>query len=274
MKYLISILFLSFGISAVCQEKTYFDENFKSINKSTYQEKCRRTLFKCLEYKTDTYAINKILFKYKFGNLDSDAYNQVRNLLMRDSKTEIPNNSIIVIKYYDSILGFESEYNKHIKHEREYENSKKDTSGVKMHYHEHEFNKKTFETNRTNWINYRNKCLKKFDGKGNTEIFHMFKHSDAESRDFKGFKWIDDKGTFKNVFFQIMYNFNLVIIKPNGEYFLSGGHLSDKTFEKLIKNDNWSKYKKDWKKSMTTHEIYGKGMFVEKYSTPHKKHCF
>jgi hypothetical protein len=226
-----------------------------------------------LEYKTDSLSINKILFKYKFEYLDSTAYNQVRNLLIRDSKHSIPDNSTIVIKYYDSVFSFETEYQKHIKHEKQYESSKKDSTVV-MHYHEHDFNKELFETNRGNWIKYRNKCLKEYDGKFNTKIFHMFKHSDEDKSTFKDFEWIDDKGTFKNVFFQIMYNFNLVIIKPNGEYFLSGAHLSNKTYEKLIKSENWSKYKKDWNKSLNKYEIYGKGIFNKKYNYNHKKHCF
>lgn len=257
MKYILSIFLLLYGLSVLSQEKIYIDENFKSISLNTYKQKCKRSLFKCLEYKTDSLVINKILFKYKFGYLDSTAYNQVRNLLIRDSKRKIPNNSTIVIKYYDSIFSFDTEYNKHVKHEKEYEASKKDSSRI---------HKEIFESKRSNWILNRNKCLKKFDGKYDTKIFHMFKHKDNGADEYDSFQWIEDKGTFKNVFFPIMYNYGLLLLKPDGEYFLSGWHLSDKMFNKLIKNTDWSKYKNDL--------INEKGMFSKEHISHYKEHCF
>ena len=273
MKYIYFFFLVIFGFSAFGQKKQYYDENFKVISHEAYKEKCKGHLYKCFEYKTDSFAINKILIKYKFGKLDSVAYQQVRNLLIRDSSSDIPEQSTLVIKYYDSIFGFETENKKYTIHERKHLESEKDTSIV-INYHEFYFNKEIFNTNRQKWVDNRKKCLKKFDGKYNTKIFHMYKHKDIDTEEYNNFEWIGDKGTFKNVFFQIMYNYGLVILKPNGEYFLSGGHLSDKSFNKLIKNSNWLKYQNDLHKSLTSHNVYGKGMFSKDVVTHKNKHCF
>ncbi|MGB1308584.1 MAG: hypothetical protein ACPG6B_06715, partial [Oceanihabitans sp.] len=102
--HFVILLFLSFN--GFCQEKLYLDENMKEIDIVSYSTKCKSYIFKCLEYKTDSLSINKILYKYSFGKISAIEYNQVRNLLNKDSGNNIKNTDIIIIRYLDSLSNY------------------------------------------------------------------------------------------------------------------------------------------------------------------------
>ena len=69
-----------------------------------------------------------------------------------------------------------------------------------------------------------------------------------------------------------MFNFHLLIIKPDGDYFLSGGHITDKQVGKLLKKADWSKYKNDWKLSFQREVINGYDLLKDKPSRQFVSH--
>lgn len=85
-------------------------------------------------------------------------------------------------------------------------------------------------------------------------------------------KMIKDRGLLKEKFFPIMYQFTFLVLKSDGEYLLGGWHYEDTDLKKLLKSNDWSKYKKDWEQSVK--ERHGKGMFKARDLSNHKKHCF
>lgn len=264
------VFFLLFTISIYSQEKIYLDENFRSINKLEYSKRCKKNFFKCLEYKSDSLSINKILFRYRFGKISDTSYHQIRNLLIRDSKTSIDSNSIIIVKYYDSLINFQSIYKKHLKHIE----PKTDSLGNELPIHQHEFNMDIYKKNKANYVKERKKCIKKFEKYENVRVFHMYKHEENVANTYEDFDWIDDRGTFENTFFQILFNYSSVLIKPNGDYFLIGGHFPDKDLKSLIKKQNWESFRLDWEKTYSSDALNGKGIFKMPESFYHTKHCF
>lgn len=269
MKYF-KILLLVTTISVYAQEKIYLDENFRNISKLEYSNKCKKNIFKCLEYKSDSLSINKMLFRYRFGKISDTSYHQIRKLLIRDSKTSIDSNSIIIVKYYDSLINFQSIYSRHLKHIE----PKTDSLGNQIPIHKHEYNIDIYNKNKSDFIKNRKKCIQKFEKLENVRVFHMYQHDENVADTYDGFNWIDDKGTFKNTFFQILFNYYAVLIKPNGDYFLIGGHFTDKNLKILIKKENWEPFKSDWKKTYFSTQNNGKGMFKTSDSFYHPKHCF
>jgi len=272
--YLLFMLFTSISWSQnTDSKKIYIDAYNKEIDKTIYLKKCKNHTYKCLEYKTDSLVVNKVLNKFYFGKLSTQVYQQIRLLINRDSKKKIDSGEIIVLKYYDSLLSFSTLNKKHIKHTLAV---KKDTSlslrdkGRRTH----DFNEKKFINNRKKWLKKQNKCIEKYERKFSIKINYLYKAEENVVNNYGGFNWIKDNGVFKNQFFKIMYNYNLAIIKPDGEFYLNGGHTTDKRVEKLLENSNWEQYKNDLELSKTTHMENGYGLFEKIPFYHNSKHCF
>jgi len=254
--------------------KVYLDENLTEIDSSTYSRKCRRLLFKCLEYRTDRLVVNKILEKYRFGKLNPIEYKQVKGVISRISKLKIESDKIMVIKYYDSLLNFSSVNRRHIEHTKPKKTTSPDSSNSTKRP-PHPFNVDIFNKNRRKWVKKNKKCIERNENKYNVEIIYIYKAEQNVISKYEGFNWVEDNGVLKNQFFKIMFNFHLLIIKPNGEYFLSGGHVTDKKVGKLLKNADWTEFKSDLKSSHSKHIFKGVGLFKRVDPYYHNtKHCF
>lgn len=256
-----TFLFLAAGKS-IAQQKIYIDENMNRIDSIQYINKCKIYILKCLKYKTDSLDINKVLYNFSFGRITPTEYKQVKKLLVQNADTLINSNTVILINYRDSLYNFEANkknYDIHVLNHDSIRHKK--------------LTPKNFETNRKNWIKKQNKCIKKLAKNYNTKTFYVYKYDFGTHKDDEALSWIKDRGIFKNLFFKIQYNYNYLIIKPDGEYFLSGNHLSDLNLKSLLKNSDWSKVKLDFQNSYISNSIDGIGIFSEKVGS-HIEHCF
>lgn len=268
--FYLTLLFLLFFSLSYSQEKIYLDENIVRIDSSTYDNKCKNISLKCLEYKSDNLLMNKVFYKFKFGKLTPKEYTQIKSILSIDSNKKIENKDFIIIKYYDSLLNFKRVNEKHIVHSKKV---KEQQTGQIVRHKYHNFNEKHFKKNRNIWIKKNNKCIKRYENKFQSKAFYIYKDEQNVVDKYENFNWIKDRGVFKHTFFKIMFNYRFVIIKPDGEYFLSGGHLSDKRFEELLKNKDWSKFKQDLNESYKKNILTGKGIFKEINSDHNTRHC-
>lgn len=276
MRFITFLLGILFSTISFAQNTIYLDESNQEIDSTIYKNKCIQHPFKCLEYITDSLILKKVLYKFNFGRLDEINYQKIRNTLVKDSKTETDTNAILIIHFYDSLRTFKTVYKEHLKHLKLTYNIK-DSLKFKQNpkpFLSHDYDEEEFKKNRINFIKKNNKCIKTFESKYNTRLFYVYKDDSNISGDYVNFKWLADNGIFKNTFFEIMFNYWVVIIKPDGEYFLNGSHLSDKNISKLIESDDWSIYKKDWYETLEIYLINGKGLFKKESALNHKKHCF
>ena len=250
------ITFFSFG-----QPKLYLDENLKKIDSVTYSKKCKIHIFKCLEYHTDSLSVEKVLHKFYFGKVSQTEANQITGLLALDSGKKIKKNDIIVLKYIDSLYNYKTSkrnYDKHVeKHKK---------------FHHKRYNKKKYNKHKIKWEKTNYKCVKKFEKTEKIKVLHSVKHTQNDLNNYRNIVVVKDRSVLKNTFFKIIYNYNLLILKPNGDYFLSGACLNDKKLLKLLKSDDWSVFRNDLKRSIDGNHENGFGFF--KKLSYHKKHCF
>lgn len=262
MKRLKITLFLTFFCISLFSQKMFIDENMIEIDSLTFNQKCKFNILKCLIYKKDSvFEINKVLYKYSFGKIKPTEAIQLKKLLKNSSSKEINPLSNIIIHYRDSLYNFQSHEKKIKRHFKKHKN---------IHHSRLTF--KSFTSRRKKWIKKQRKCMKKVNDKFSTETFYVYKYDNNAANSYHNLHWIKDRGLFKNKFFNIMYNTNLLVIKPNGDYFSSGGHLSKKMLFKLLKHSDWSSFKKDWKKSYQSLHKEGYGLF--KKQKTHQSHCF
>lgn len=274
MKYLVFLLLFIVSWSNAQVVKN-IDEKMESIDSLTLAKKCNQRIFKCLKYDTDTLVINKILYKYNFGKLNQEDYKKIIDYLSTTSQSNIESNKTIIVRYYDTLKSFSKLLKEHSKHPKEKQKVYTDTSKTKFYYlNPHKFNRQIFEKNRNKFIKDRNKCIKKYDRKYNTQVFHAFDYDSNVSGEYIDFNWIPDNGILKETFFEIVFNYWAVILKPDGEYFLIGDHFSDKNVSKLIKSDDWTQFKLEWNETLYKYPINGIGIFKDESEMEHIKHCF
>lgn len=266
-----SLIIITTNLS-ISQSSIYLDEQMNEIDSTLYFKKCKFSAFKCIEYKKDTLSINKILLLHYFGTIDKTQNNQIRSILSKDAKRKIDNNSIIIVRYYDSILSYKTMKKKRDVHVKIHEKGI-DSAGIKSGIiSHHKYNLKTYHRNMKNWLKGQNKCIRKFERIDNVDVFNVINNSQININNLSSISPIKDRNVFKNTFFKILYQYRYLVLKPNGDYFLSGGHLSDKKLIKLLKEKNWENIIEDWEISINRFPINGNGFF--KYDKVHQKHCF
>ena len=270
---LISLFFLP--NTTFAQAEIYMDENFKEISIEKYNKKCYSEIFKCSTYKTDSLKINKVLFRYAFGKIPTSDYDQLRQLLMKQANLTITKDRTIILNYRDTLQDYASRLkhrNKHIKAFKDKNQKRKDSGFKTIKYQIGKLTYKKYIREIKTYEKKIKKCIVLAETKYNSNTFFFYNYDKGYLKDTKNIKWIEDNGVIKNTFFKIMYQSHLVIIKPDGNYFLSGSYLSDERLAKILNND-WSRYKQDWNNSITTNSKTGIGFF-EKEKTGHKSHCF
>jgi hypothetical protein len=263
---------------------SYLDTNSKAISKTEFQKKCNSNyIYKCLSYVTDTLIVKKINYQHQFGKISPEHYEQIRKLIYTDGNLKIEKGQTIIIKKQDSLYNFKKELIEHKKHKKEFEDWKKNYESLmkngdsiikKPHYHEHEFNKEIFEERMKRGNAKREKCIRKFERKYNVKVVYLHEDDINLEAGYGDFTWVKDRGIIKKIFFKRNGLHNLLVLKPDGEYFLSGAHFLDKHLKKLLRKKDWSKHKKDFKKSLLPKNINGKGIFKRDRNYLHKNHCF
>ncbi|MGJ8592583.1 MAG: hypothetical protein ACSHXF_08550 [Aquaticitalea sp.] len=254
------------------QDEMYVDEGMQIIDSASYLNKCNEVGLKCLQYQTDSITVNKVLNKYSFGKLKPSEYEQLRKLLAKDSKKEILPNQILIVKYLDSLRSYQTmkrNYDDHVKMHASEITSVKQRKTVHSPY-----NVKTYTSNLKKWIKTSNKCIKKFEKKTPASVHYVYNDDQGVLNNYDEFELTKDRSIFRTTFFKIVYNYNLLILKPDGEYFLSGSHFDDKSVKELIENEDWSEPKSDLQATMDMYKINGFGIFKSHNPRNHKVHCF
>jgi len=268
MKQNVYLLFFLLSYLCYSQSKSplivYLDETKKEITKPYYDLKCKTYVLKCQKYQTKDVTIYKVNNRYKFGRIKPLEYNQIRTLIATDSKTKIENDKVIIIKYSDTLINYERALKNRKKHYKTYHNQV---------INQESYSKKRFNKRRQHYVKNKFKCVEDYEKKYSTKIIHVYKHGDDAKESYGQLNMLKDRGIIKRLFFNNIRENHIVILKPNGDYLLVGGHLSDKDLGKLVKDKDWSDYKSQLNLSINTKKAFGYGVF-KKVSGHHKKHCF
>lgn len=283
LQIIVIIVIFFISVRGVSQTYEYLDENSKEVSSQIFYQKCNSSdLYNCLSYKYDGVIISKILYRYQFGKISKDEFEQLRKLIINDSGIDISPSKIIVLKKYDSILSYKREVELHKQHEKYYAEAKAKNDSFnqlggakrKIRIFRHDFNKDIFNDILSTWLKETKKCIENYERKFNIKMVFLHQDDPNLEKQYKDFKWLKDRGIFKQIFFKNDRLHYTLILKPNGEYFLAGTHFKTKNYKKLIKNDDWSKYLEDFEKSINGSYPNGKGIFKNTFSYHHSKRCF
>lgn len=228
----------------------YSDENNRLISKDLFDRKMNSALFHGLRYETDTLVLNKIRFNYYFGELDPTIKSQLFKLLSK--RNSVDTSKTLVIHYLDTLKSIEEFPKKtetvffdSLNNEVEipkFNNSYLDlTSLGNIKSHIHVKNYKTF-------VREYKRCIKKHKKYNETvDLLHFYGYSRGNLQEMNyGVDWLKDYGlVVKKVFSDGFKNFNIIILHPDGEFFMQSRY-NKLSYENLLKRIHWEEYKAEF----------------------------
>ena len=116
-------------------------------------------------------------------------------------------------------------------------------------------NQKQFERRKKVWYKKKVKCSRKIQKIKNTKVIDIYssnKGVDLSSENYR-FMVQDFNEVFQNNFFLEKGLYKLLILKPNGDYFLKSiqsrqTDFTEKDIFDLLKSENWKSYQNEWNK--------------------------
>jgi len=237
------------SLFAMYKRIMYIDESFKLIDSISFVNKCKNHMRKCTEIANKDTLILAVQKRFQFGKLSKYANKRIHNEIYRNKKF----NGTIIIHYSHKLKSLDDVYMQTV-------NNRK----VKELIYRKKFKKnKTISIRKEDIVKKGrkiekrvNKCINKYKKKFNVDVLHYYYEGTTDYT--PEINWVKDKNLIiKNYFFKYIKQFYYVIIKPDGEYLLIGGLITPKKIKKILKNDDWSKYKEDLKKSESAREGVG-----------------
>ena len=258
LKYLKSILSLVLFVLSVGvygqRDTIYVDENDKPISKEIFNNKLNSPIYSGLRFDADTLILQKIEFKYNFGNITPSVKNQLFKLL--NKRHQIDTTKTLVIHYQDTLRA-KSEFSKISKIVYYDSLGKEVKTTIKSHQVSEgarfEFVTKGKATKRVYHESYRDfiyvkklcyKSYKKYDK--TASVLHFYNINNGHPNVLKKLRWYQDYGgLLKKLFFQDKKKFYTVIIKPSGEFFIEY-HENYFTMCDLLNPEKWNTIKVDF----------------------------
>lgn len=251
--YLVLLLLLiSFFSNAQLKNRVvYLDVTKEVISKQEFNKKIESDLYSGIKYVTDTLIIKKLKINYAFGKLKTSTKSQLFKLL--SSRHQIDTTKTLVFHYMDTLKN-KNEYPKsdYLVLLDSNNNVIKKIKGNRTSYivtpstrnvvkHKHLISYKTFLVSHKKCIKSYKKFIKK-----NVKILHFYSVNNGHPNQYKNHRWYKDYGNIlKKLFYIEKRKFSLVVLKPNGEFFLyyTHGYMKNKL---LFTEEGWRKYKQEF----------------------------
>ena len=280
-----TILFFGLSLSLFSQIKTakdtlYLDENNVKISKSTFNKKIESAVFFSRTYDIKDVVFKKVSYQYYFGKITPKIREELQVIINSKTNRKIKHNENILIHYFDTLQGYEFQKKRH-------KSYFKNTKGTHILINNDTINpfknkiltRKKYKKSQHEYQRKLAKCSLKLEKRENTKVIEMYNIDKGYPLELEKLTWMKDPGVFKENFFINIYENNLLIIKPNGDFFMKKYCIEDDDLFHLLKTDDWSQFKMDWEESIKTNSSTGYGIVKSLYSfcnnkNPHPKHCY
>jgi hypothetical protein len=248
-------LFLTFSVFLVNGQSKdipviYLDHNNKQITLQEYKNlvRLRATLLSTI--KTDSLIYKRITLRYEFGQLSLREFNQIKQLISNRSSKLVKEKEYIIISVIDSLHDYDSYVKNYItSHHYNFDPSLIKTKVVSKYNGKmvnnsrlYMLDKDSFKKKQSKHLIKRSKCIRNIEKKYDSQVFHLINHNFSIIDLSDGLNIIDDSGILKRKFIPYINGNRVIIIKPDGEYFITTNYNS-KLEKALLENKDWSKAK-------------------------------
>lgn len=227
----ILIWLLLFSLHTFSQKEYFFDSDSKEIKKQKFLQKYyyNKRAFFCEMSKNDSIILFKLKKKYEFGIIDSLDFENIKSKYWQtESKS-------LLVYYKKNVLDFNEKYSNY-----DYNFSFHDTIASET------YNKKQFGELYNKWTKKILKESEKLLKKHNLDIVFAY-NSKFEIKNSK-INWVKANSTLKKYLKSLKNKVGILLIRNNGEYFISRVIPEKKLIDALLKKKNWSKLKIKLKK--------------------------
>lgn len=253
----IILLFFLSGLAYSQISKTiYVDENYREINIIDFNKKLKSDLFYSIIAKNDTAIFKKLRFKEYFGKIKKNKKEQLNKFFY--NKYKIDSNKVWLIYYTDSLPKLNDRFKKSNLHLidtltaediiirnkryrgkivkpsdslRPYTIALKDSfRKVAVHSHLQE-----------SW----RKKEKEYKNIKNVTLMHFYNFNKGyPKKDIISEKWLKDENhLLRNIFSDGMMQYPIIIIYPNGDFYLNYHY---KKLKKILNHKKYLRYKHKW----------------------------
>lgn len=248
MKIKLLFILLVFASLKLASQSTktriYLDKDNNLIPMIEYVQKCNSFLYKCSKKENDSLLINTTFLQFKFGKLSNKENSQLRKYLAKKMNNKNLLKAAIIINHKKELLGFHKiPVNDTLTHGRFPKTEK-------------EFNLRNL-----NIDNYKKKCSTLMSSNNTITLNTYIKNSGYNFKN-KSYNWYK-----VNMLTSIFKNKSgVLILKPNGEYFLNQGFMLNDYAKTLLSNYDWKKYKYQYKNALASNVKYRTSFFkFDKY---------
>lgn len=256
------ILFFGLSFSLFSQTNTakdtlYLDENKNEISQAVFKKKCNAAVFNCQITESDSLTTQRIFYNFYFGKISINEFNNIRLHFNKKIDTKINMSESILIYHRDKLLSFK---------EGRRLDSLNSTKSEKITEKKYQKHKNRHDDIIRHWNKSRSKISKEVKKNHNTSTLFVANKNYGYELENEYFKWIiDDFSFLENSYYQ-----SIIILKPNGDYFISFGRISASNLFNIIKSNSWLDYQSDFEKSVKTNYSVGYGivkdLVIKKYT--------
>jgi hypothetical protein len=264
MKYLIILLYLcSFSVFSqeIEKESIFLNEKSEIISKSLFKRKCNSAIFDCKTYLNGDIIENILSYKFHFGKISLDEVKTIYTYFKSLSKKNIIPNKNLLFHHSKTLLGYKemlkirsAAFKRTLdnpENRRVFINEKNKKPNIQEYTNKIYLSRLNFSRKK------HSKYIKNVERNYNTSVINIYHKNKGQPIKNKYFTWIQDStNTFLN-----KNHVNIMILKPNGEYFIKyNSHFNKENIYKLLSEEDWSIFFNDWKKSIENNSIKGIGI--------------
>lgn len=266
MKYLFTLIYLcSFSLFSqeVQKDTLYLDQNLVPISKTLFKTRSNSVIFHSRNYEKDSVIESRLHYHLYFGKMSLKDVNGILTNFNEKSNEKIEKDKTLLIYHYETLFGYEDVLKRREESFYKFINSK-DSKRVSLNNRYvkprlKKYTKKDYLSKIKKSAKKNSKIIKKVSERFNTTTIHVVRNNKGYPLKNKYFTWIEDStSTFQN-----KYHGTIMVLRPNGNYFIRYGHLIKEKIYTILEEDNWSSFYKDWGKSIKSNSSNGFGI-VEK----------
>lgn len=231
---------------SISQDVVYLDHNLNQITEIEYENLRHHRICYRFTHKTDSVTYKKIGLRHKFGKLPPKKLEQLKLYISSRSKTKLNEDELILIAHIDSLHDYSSYVRNFIRTHPDNFNPSLKVKRIYSEKRKSEFpNARLYMLEKDEFIKSENKrfkrnvkCKNQIQKQYPVQVFYSYSEKFRSEPFPDELNWIPDNGIFKSQFFPFEHYGKVIIIKPNGEYFVSSS-LNSKLEKVLIKKQNW-----------------------------------
>ena len=235
MKTKLLFILLVFASLKLASQSTktriYLDKDNNLIPMVEYVQKCNSFLYKCSQKENDSLLINTAFLQFQFGKLSIKENSQLRKYLAKKMNNKNLLNAAIIINHKKELLGFHKiPVNDTLTHGR-------------FPTTEEQFNLRNL-----NIDNYKKKCSALMSSNNAITLNTYIKNSEYTFNN-KSYNWYK-----VNMLASIFKNKSgVLILKPDGEYFLNQGFMLNDYAKTLLSNYDWKQHINHYKNALSNY---------------------